>query len=75
MLSVPLFADSTLVLRISGLNSIESDIDVKRLLFLGHLITQPKMSVAVRTLFQSMVLRLYIPYLHRVEKIVKAKSQ
>ena len=50
---LPLFAHSTLVLRISGLNSIESEIDVKRLLFLGRLITQPKMSVAVRTLFQS----------------------
>ena len=47
---------STLVLRISGLNSIESEIDVKRLLFLGRLITQPKMSVAVRTLFQSVSL-------------------
>ena len=35
------------------MNSIESETDVKRLLFLGRLITQPKMSVAVRTLFQS----------------------
>ena len=46
---LPSFAHSTLVLRISGLNSIESEIDVKRLLFLGRLITQPKMSVAVRS--------------------------
>ena len=50
---LPSFAHGTLILRISGLNSIESEIDVKRLLFLGGLITQPKMSVAVRTLFQS----------------------
>ena len=50
---LPSFAHSTLVLKISGLNSIESEIDVKRLLFLGRLITQPKMSVAVTTLFQS----------------------
>ena len=50
---LPSFAHSTLVLKISGLNSIESEIDVKRLLFLGRLITQPKTSVAVRTLFQS----------------------
>ena len=97
---------STAVLRISGLNSIESELDVKRQLFLGRLITQPKMSVAVRTLFQSrtevsstyklylsvsyhvfarryknmtfltiksMVLRLYIPYVHRMEKIVRRK--
>ena len=52
---LPPFAHSTLVLRISGLNSIESEMDVKSLLFLCRLITQPKMSVsvAVRTLFQS----------------------
>ena len=50
---LPSFTHSTLVLRITGLNSIESEIDVKRLSFLGRLITQPKRSVAVRTLFQS----------------------
>ena len=32
---------------------------MKRLLFLGRLITQPKMSVAVRTLFQSRTERFF----------------
>ena len=39
---VPSFGHSTLILKLSGLNSIESEIDVKRLLFVGRLITEPK---------------------------------
>ena len=39
---VPSFAHSTLILRLAGLNSIESEIDVKRLLFLGRMITEQK---------------------------------
>ena len=40
-------------MRISGSNSIESEIDVKRLLFFGSPDHTAKMSVAVRTLFKS----------------------
>ena len=47
---VPIFAPSSLLLKLSGLNSIEADID---LMFLGHLITKPKMPPAVRSLFSS----------------------
>ena len=50
---VPLFAHSTLILKLSGLNSIESEIDVKRPLFLGRLITEPKMETVVKYLFRS----------------------
>ena len=50
---VPSFGHSTLILMLSGLNSIESEIDVKRLLFLGRLITEPKMAIVVKNLFGS----------------------
>ena len=50
---VPSFAHSTLILRLAGLNSIESEIDVKRLLFLGRLITEPKMATVVKNMFRS----------------------
>ena len=50
---VPSFAHSTLILKLSGLKSIESEIDVKRLLFLGRLITEPKMATVVNNLFRS----------------------
>ena len=50
---VPSFAHRTLILKLSGLNSIESEIDVKRLLFLGRLITEPKMATIVKNLFRS----------------------
>ena len=36
----------------SGLNSVASEIAIKRLLFLGRLITEPGMAPTVRNLFQ-----------------------
>ena len=53
ILYFPLFAPSSLLLRLSGLNSIEAEIDLKKLLFLGRLITEPNMAPAVRSLFSS----------------------
>ena len=53
MFYAPSFAHSTLILRLAGLNSIESEIDVKQLLFLSHLITEPKMATAVKNMFRS----------------------
>ena len=50
-------------LKLSGLNSIESEIDVKRLLFLGR---EPKMATAVTNLFRS---RCFAEYLQRFTKI------
>ena len=37
----------------SGLNPIEAEIDLKKLMLLGRLITEPKMPPAVRSLFSS----------------------
>ena len=50
---VPVFAPSSLLFKLSALNSIENEIDLKKLMFLGRLITEPKMAPAVRSLFLS----------------------
>ena len=50
---VPKFAPNSLLQRLSGLNSIESEISLRKLLFLGRLITDPKMAQSVRSLFMS----------------------
>ena len=39
---VPNFAPCPLLRKLSGLNLIESEIAIKKLLFLGHLIKEPK---------------------------------
>ena len=43
----------TLILKLSGLNSVESETDVNRVLFFGRLITEPKMAAVVKNLFGS----------------------
>ena len=50
---VPKFASGPQLQKLSGLNSIESEIAIKKLLFLGSLIKEPKMSPAVKSLFES----------------------
>ena len=50
---VPVFAPSSLLLKLSELNSIEAEIDLKKLMFLGRLIAEPKMAPAVRCFFSS----------------------
>ena len=40
-------------MQLAGLNSIESEIDIRKLLFLGCLLTEPKMTFVVKSLFQS----------------------
>ena len=41
---VPDFAAHALLLRLTELNSIEAEIDMRKLLFLGRLVTEPKMA-------------------------------
>ena len=50
---VPEFAPGPLLLKLSGLNSIESEVVIKKLLFLGRLITEPKMIPLIKNLFDS----------------------
>ena len=52
---VPKFAAGKLLLRLANLNSTESEIDLKKLLFLGRLITETKMPPIVKGLFQCRV--------------------
>ena len=44
---MPDFAPSALLLRLTDLNSIEDEIDMRKLLFLGYLVTEPKMALSV----------------------------
>ena len=53
MFFVPKFAPNSLLQRLSGLNSIESEIALRKLLFLGRLITEAKMAQSVRSFFMS----------------------
>ena len=46
--SVPNFAPVRLILKLSGLNSIESEIALRKLLFLGRMITENKLTPTVR---------------------------
>ena len=52
---VPQSAPAKFLLKVSGLNSVESEIDVKKLFFLGRLITEMKMASAVKSIFFSRV--------------------
>ena len=52
---IPQFAPAKFLLKVSGLSSVKSEIDVKKLLLLGHLITEIKMASAVKSLFFSRV--------------------
>ena len=50
---VPDFAPRALLLRLTELNSIEPEIDIRKLLFLGHLVDEPKMAPSVRNLLKN----------------------
>ena len=52
---VPSFTPGSILLKMSGLNSVASEIAIKKLLFLGRLITEPNMAPTVRNLFQCRV--------------------
>ena len=49
---VPKFASNLLILQLAGLSSIQSEIDIRKLLFLGRLLTEPKMTFVVKSLLQ-----------------------
>ena len=50
---MPKFTPKQLLLKLSGLNSIESEIAIKKMLFLGRLISGAKTAPVVRSLFES----------------------
>ena len=47
------FTPKQLLLKLSGLSSIESEIAIKKMLFLGRLISGAKKAPVVRSLFES----------------------
>ena len=47
----PKFAPRVLLLKLSHLNSVEAEVDIKKLLFLGRLITQANITETVKSLF------------------------
>ena len=47
---VPYYAPSILLLKLSRLNWIESEVNNKRFLLLGRLITEPKIALAVKVI-------------------------
>ena len=51
--NIPKFAPGPLLLALSCLNSVESEIATRKLMLLGRLINEPKMSPAVKSLFDS----------------------
>ena len=48
---VPSFTPGPILLKMSGLNSVASEIAIKKLFFLGRLITETNMAPTVRNLF------------------------
>ena len=61
ILFVPKFVPNLLILPLTGLNSVESETDIRKLLFLGRLLTEPKMSFVVKSLFQSRATSYFDP--------------
>ena len=61
ILFVQKFASNLLILQLAGLNSIESEIDIRKLLFLGRLLTELKMTFVVKSLFQSRATSYFDP--------------
>ena len=54
----PEFAPGPLLLKLSGLNSIESEAATKKLSCLGRLITEPKITSFIKNLFDSRTKKL-----------------
>ena len=48
-------------LQLASLNSVESEIHIRKLLFLGRLLTEPKMTFVVKSLFQSRATNYFDP--------------
>ena len=56
---VPDFAPRALLLRLTDLNAIEAESDMRKLSFLGRLVTEPKMAPSVRNLLRSQAESLF----------------
>ena len=50
---MPKFASSIFIERLAGVNSVESEIEYRKLLFIGRLLSVPTLPVTVKTLFRT----------------------
>ena len=58
---VPKFVPNLQILQLAGLSSVGSEIDIRKILFLGRLLTEPKMTFVVKSLFQSRATSYFDP--------------
>ena len=56
---VPKFASSILIERLGCVNSVESEIEYRKLLFIGRLLSVPNIPITVKTLFRTRIERFY----------------
>ena len=56
---VPKFASSILIERLAGVNSVESEIEYRKLLFISRLLPVPNLLVTVKTLFRTRIESFY----------------
>ena len=56
---VPKFASSIFFERLTGVNSVESEIEYRKLLFIGRLLSVPNLPVTVKTLFRTRIESFY----------------
>ena len=68
---LPKFAPNLLILQLAGLNLIESEIDIRKLLFLGLLLTEPIMNFLVKILFQARARAILIQILSICDTLCK----
>ena len=63
---VPKFAPNLIILQLGGLKSIEPEIDIGKLLFLGRLLTEPKMTSWLKAFFSSELRAILIQILSQL---------
>ena len=56
---VPKFASSIFIERLAAVNSVESETDYRKLLFIGRLLSVPNLPVTVKTLFRTRIESFY----------------
>ena len=56
---VPKFASSILTERLACVNSVESEIEYRKLLFIGRLLSVPNIPITVKTLFRTRIESFY----------------
>ena len=56
---MPKFASSILIERLAGVNSVESEAEFRKLLFIGRLLSLPNIPITVKKLFRTTIESFY----------------